>query len=54
MGKSPGGEIFIHGQRHPMRLDKNDWTWGCLSVSNREIEQIYAMVENGTPIMLNP
>lgn len=54
MGKSPGGDIFIHGQRHPMRRDKGDWTWGCIAVSNEEMERIYAMVEDGTPITINP
>lgn len=54
MGKSPGGDIFIHGQRHPLRRDKKDWTWGCISVTNDEMEDIYAMVGNGTPIQINP
>lgn len=53
MGKSPGGDIFIHGQRNPFRRDKDDWTWGCISVTNRQMEQIYAMVGNGTPIQIN-
>mgnify|MGYP003676671680 CR=1 FL=1 len=36
--------------------DKNrtDWTWGCISVTNDEMEDIYAMVGNNTPIALNP
>jgi len=54
IGKSPGGDIFIHGQRHPLRLDKGDWTWGCISVKNTEMERIYAMVKDGTPIAINP
>jgi murein L,D-transpeptidase YafK len=54
LGKPPGGEIFIHGQRHPMRLDKGDWTWGCISVSNQEMERLYAMIKDGTPISINP
>ena len=54
LGKPPGGEIFIHGQRHPMRLDKGDWTWGCISASNQEMERLYAMIEDGTPISINP
>lgn len=57
MGKSPGGDIFIHGQRSPFRNRSKadgDWTYGCIAVSNREMEQIYAMVRNGTPITLNP
>ncbi|KIN74401.1 L,D-transpeptidase family protein [Sulfitobacter guttiformis] len=54
LGKSPGGEIFIHGQRHPMRKDSGDWTWGCIAVSNDEMENIYAMIKDGTPIAINP
>ena len=52
-GKSPGGDIFIHGQKHPGQKDKPDWTWGCIAVTNEEIEEIYAMVRNDTRIMLN-
>ncbi|MFK7868170.1 MAG: murein L,D-transpeptidase family protein [Roseobacter sp.] len=52
-GKSPGGDIFIHGQKKPFRTDTSDWTWGCIAVKNPEIEQIYSMVRNGTPIVLN-
>tara|TARA_R110002124_G_scaffold129113_2_gene290209 strand:- start:675 stop:1172 length:498 start_codon:yes stop_codon:yes gene_type:complete len=54
LGKSPGGDIFIHGQKVPTRKDKGDWTWGCISVHNKEMEDIYAMVGDGTPILLNP
>lgn len=54
VGKSPGGDIFIHGQEFPFKLDKGDWTWGCISVKNSEMEEIYAMVRDGTPIAINP
>ena len=53
MGKSPGGDIFIHGQKIPFKKDKGDWTWGCISVTNKEMEDVYAMVGNGTPILIN-
>lgn len=58
MGKSPGGEIFIHGQPNILRDRKraervSDWTAGCIAVNNREMEEVYAMVKNGTPIFLN-
>ncbi len=55
MGKSPGGDIFIHGGPNLLRdRNKVDWTWGCISVTNKEIEQIYAMVQTGTPIDIFP
>jgi murein L,D-transpeptidase YafK len=53
MDQPPGGDIFIHGQQHPLRKDSGDWTWGCISVTNKQIEQIYAMVRDGTPIQIN-
>ncbi|MEP4196304.1 MAG: L,D-transpeptidase family protein [Aliishimia sp.] len=55
IGKDPGGEIFIHGQQNPFKRGRgdDDWTWGCISVTNRQMEDIYAMVKNGTPITLN-
>lgn len=53
IGKSPGGDIFIHGQKVPFKKDRGDWTWGCISVTNKEMEDVYAMVGNGTPILIN-
>ncbi|UXX81908.1 L,D-transpeptidase family protein [Roseovarius pelagicus] len=53
-GKSPGGDIFIHGQPNKKTGTGPDWTAGCISVKNREIEWVYAMVRNGTPITINP
>ncbi|APE45144.1 hypothetical protein BOO69_18275 [Sulfitobacter alexandrii] len=54
LGQKPGGDIFIHGQKDPSKKDKTDWTWGCIAVRNKDIENIYAMVRDGTPILLNP
>ena len=54
MGKSPGGDIFIHGQKDPRQKEKTDWTWGCIAVTNKEIEDVYAMVRDGTPILITP
>lgn len=51
LGQSPGGDIFIHGTPKLFKRD-TDWTWGCLAVKNREMEDIYAMVNVGTPIFL--
>lgn len=53
LGKQPGGEIFIHGTPSNY-LGKDDWTWGCIAVSNEEIEDIYAMVDDGTKIFIYP
>ena len=55
-GKSPGGDIFIHGRsnnRIGSRLGP-DWTAGCIAVTNKQIEEIYSMVNIGTPITIRP
>lgn len=56
LGASAGGDIFIHGapRRGSTADGSTDWTWGCIAVSNREIEEIYSMVNVGTPITIYP
>lgn len=57
LNQSPGGDIFIHGRGPFYKLGKNrkkDWTWGCISVSDKEVEEIYSMVGNGTTIVIHP
>ena len=58
-GVDPGGDIFIHGEpslRSEIRRSRKtpDWTAGCIAVKNKEIEEIYAMVNKGTLITLRP
>jgi len=58
-GVSPGGNILIHGLPNGydwigrgQRLA--DWTAGCISVSNEEIDEIYALTPLKTPITIHP
>ncbi len=53
VGMDAGGEIFIHGTPRRNEGD-DDWTAGCIAVTNDEIEQLYAMVKDGTPIFIMP
>ena len=55
LGVDPGGDIFIHGG--PTRFwdrFKRDWTAGCIAVTNQEIEEIWTLVQIGTPIVIVP
>lgn len=54
LGKSPGGDIFIHGRPREYRKGGRDWTAGCIAVTDREMRQVYSMVKNGTPITIQP
>ena len=58
MGVPVGGNVGIHGDRGGIagffqRMDKN-WTDGCIAMRNPDIEEIFAKVEVGTPIMIKP
>jgi murein L,D-transpeptidase YafK len=59
LGCNPGGDIYIHGlpngqswigARHVAR----DWTWGCIAVTDQEIEEIWRLAPNGTPVEIRP
>ena len=54
--RSPGGDIFIHGQPNmlPFGRAPGDWTDGCIAVSNGEIEELWRAVPDGTPIEIRP
>jgi len=56
-GVSPGGDIFIHGTPNwwifPGR-PPGDWTRGCIAVTDDEIEEIWRLVPDGTPIEIRP
>lgn len=59
MGVDPGGMIMIHGQINGFGFwafltQWFNWTDGCIAVTDPEMEEIWALVENGTPIEINP
>lgn len=59
LGVSPGNSIAIHGLpkdlSHLQKLHRRmDWTSGCIAVTNEEIEEIWRLVDDGTPIEIKP
>jgi murein L,D-transpeptidase YafK len=53
-GVLPGGDIFIHGTPWLDNVDGFDWTNGCIAVTNADMDAIWAMVPDGTPITILP
>ena len=55
-GRSPGGEIFIHGQPNwlPAGRLPGDWTDGCIALANGEIEELWRLIPDGMPIEIRP
>ncbi len=58
-GVSPGRDIMIHGL--PKSFEDVgewhrivDWTKGCIAVTNSEIDEIWKLVPDGTPIEIKP
>lgn len=54
IGKNPGGDIFIHGRPWKYRKGGQDWTAGCVAVTNDEIEEAYSMIRIGTLVSIYP
>lgn len=59
LGVEPGGRIMIHGlpkkwSAGQLNHPDLDWTQGCIAVTNKEIDEIWAMVEDGTRIDIRP
>lgn len=59
MGVDPGGSIMIHGVPDRYRDDQEfiislDWTEGCIAVTNKDMEEICALVADNTPIEILP
>jgi len=58
-GLDPGGSIMIHGQPNaPSRSETyyrtQDWTNGCIAVSNSDMIDIWLMTDENTPIEIRP
>ena len=58
-GVDPGGDIMIHGIRNglgwlgPLQRDI-DWTKGCIAVTDGEMDEIWRLVPDATPVEIRP
>jgi murein L,D-transpeptidase YafK len=59
LGAKPGGDIEIHGLGPKWGFlgathRQVDWTDGCIAVTNAEIDEIFPLVDVGTPVQIVP
>lgn len=59
LGEPPGGSIMIHGQpNEPTRTETyyqtQDWTNGCIAISNSDMIDLWLMTGENTPIDIRP
>lgn len=53
----PGGKIMIHGQPngngHLAKVTQQyDWTSGCIAVTNKDMDELWQLIEENTPITI--
>jgi murein L,D-transpeptidase YafK len=51
----PGSAIGIHGTDEPtLNREHVDWTLGCISLQNADVDDLYSRVPEGTPVWIRP
>lgn len=58
-GKPAGGDIKIHGlpndyEHKPDECPTDDWTLGCIAMSDDDIDELYTHVSVGIPVNIQP
>jgi len=56
---APGGSIMIHGfpnqPKHPASYyESNDWTDGCIALSNSDMVEVWMRTQDNIPIEIDP
>jgi murein L,D-transpeptidase YafK len=54
-GRAPGigSAVGIHGtDREDSNVRGDDWTWGCISLMNEHIAELYDTIPLGTPVLI--
>ena len=57
MGVNPGGMLMIHGQPNGVfsrGLQHSNWTNGCIALLNHDMDELWRLVDPGTPIDIYP
>jgi murein L,D-transpeptidase YafK len=54
---NPGGQIMIHGQKNGLGwlsiiTQRRNWTNGCIAVTNKQMDEIWELVNINTPIII--
>lgn len=58
-GIKPGGQVMIHGQKNGLGWlsfisQRINWTNGCVALSNSDMDVVWTLVKEGTPIEILP
>jgi murein L,D-transpeptidase YafK len=53
-GNDPGGAIMIHGQPSHGGTRNGDWTFGCIALSNMDMDEVWSMTQVGALVQILP
>ena len=58
-GVRPGGNVMIHGQKNglawlSLASQRFNWTNGCVALSDDDMDIVWSLVKEGTPIEIKP
>ena len=58
-GVNPGGQIMIYGQKNGLAWlsflnQRFNWTNGCIALSDEDMDSVWTLVTEGTPIEIRP
>lgn len=58
-GRDPGGAIMLHGTPIDEEYDEwffhtLDWTEGCIALLNKDMQEVWSLVKDGTLIEIRP
>ncbi|MGL5728658.1 MAG: L,D-transpeptidase family protein, partial [Plesiomonas sp.] len=57
IGVNPGNMLMIHGQPNAVQsssVQRSNWTNGCIALLNHDMDEIWRLIEPGTPIEIYP
>ena len=57
MGVHPGSMLMIHGQPNAVlnsKVQRSNWTNGCIALLNHDMDELWRSVETGTPLEIYP
>jgi len=59
LGLNPGSSIMVHGQKNGFGWlswlsQRFNWTDGCIAVTNKDMDEIWRLIDEGTAIEIQP
>jgi hypothetical protein len=44
--------LIAPGENEPHIYNANNWTWGCISLRNQDVDELFPYIKLGTPVKI--